>query len=405
MITISGDQFVESGEVRSYIVSGIPIGFTFYLIELPEGWSVNTTGPIISNTQTFDLNTGIGSGTIVITYEGVSSQDLKSTYLDVYSSATRMGEEIKQDGCKMIPSISPVIPVAFCDDDSDCVSSLLVFADPDDTTNLLNNDKSEFYFYGNASVVSIDMILQKFENGSFSDVDAIANNSYGRFFPFGQAPDFSGNTFTDDYGKKYTGVLINWIDVYSAFGAGRYRMKVTQINIFALENTFYSQSEYCLKKWNCHIMNGTIRIETLNQGFRGSLSDMANQIDYSSGWNGQIRLLGSFKQLDPSYNKEYNQYGDADKNAYKPYIDEQVPKYKLQIKSAPGWLDWYISTNVLQADSILVTDFNKKSRHSFIRVPVKDGVFRLVNEEYKLPFAVIEVEFSFGQNNLHRRNS
>lgn len=402
MIQIFGDQYIASGEIRHYTVTGIPSGYTLDSLALPTNWSIYTTGAIVAGQQEFDINVAIGSGTIVATYtDGTYTLD---GYLDVYSGATRMGEEITRAGV-IVPEVNPVIPVAFCEDNSACVYSLPVLADPDDPTSLLNNDKSEFYFYGNAAITAIAMTLQKATNGVFSDVVTLIDGSYGQFFEYGNSPDFLGNTFTDDYGKKYTGVLLDWLLVYNDYGAANYRMKIQQTDIFSGVTTSYSKAQYCLKKYNCHFTDGTIRIETLNQGLRGTLDDLTAQIDYSTGWNGQIRLKGIFKQLDPGYNKEYNQYGDGDNNAYKPYIDEQAPKYKLQIKPVPGWIDWYISTNVLQADRILITDYNSRSRHSFVRVPVKDGVFKLINEEYKNPLAVIEIEFALGQNNLRRRNS
>lgn len=402
MITVSGDQYVESGEVRHYVVAGIPSGYTLVGLELPTSWSIAATGALVAGQQEFNLNTAIGSGTIVATYtDGTYTQ---SGYLDVYSSATRMGEEITRSAV-IIPVVNPVVPVAFCEDNSDCVYSLPVLADPADPTNSMNNDKSEFYFYGNAAITAIAMTLQKAENGIFTDKITLIDGSYGQFVEYGKSPDFLGNAFTDDYGKKYTGVFLDWLLVFNDFGAGNYRMKVQQTDIFSGVTTLYSKAQYCLKKYNCHFTEGTIRVETLNQGLRGTLDDLTAQIDYSTGWNGQIRLKGIFKQLEPGFNKEYNQYGDGDNNAYRPIIDEQVPKYKLQIKPVPGWIDWYMSTNVLQADRILITDYNSKSRHSFIRVPVKDGVMKLLNEEYKNPLAVIEIEFVLGQNNLRRRNS
>lgn len=402
MITVSGDQYVESGEVRHYVVAGIPSGYSLVGLELPTSWSIAATGALVAGQQEFNLNTAIGSGTIVATYSnGTYTQ---SGYLDVYSGATRMGEEIMRAGT-IIPVVIPVVPIAFCEDLSECIYSLPVLADPADPTNPMNNDKSEFYFYGNAAITAITMTLQKASNGIFEDKVTLIDGSYGQFVEYGKHPDFSGSAFTDDYGKKYTGVFLDWLLVFNDFGAGNYRMKVQQTDIFSGVTTAYSKAKYCLKKYNCHFTEGTIRIETLNQGLRGTLDDKAAQVDYSTGWNGQIRLRGIFKQLDPTYNKEYNQYGDGDNNAYRPIIDEQVPKYKLQIKPVPGFIDWYISTNVLQADRILITDYNSRSRHSFIQVPVKDGTFKILNEEYKNPLAVIELEFNYGLNNLRRRNS
>jgi hypothetical protein len=128
-----------------------------------------------------------------------------------------MGEEIKQD-CIFIPNINPVLPPAFCDTDTH-VFALNVFADPTDSTNKNKNDNSDFYFYGNTGVTAITLIIQKYINGAFADVVTIVDSAYGNFFAYGRHPDFSGNTFTDDYNKKYTGVFLQWLNVYNAFGA------------------------------------------------------------------------------------------------------------------------------------------------------------------------------------------
>lgn len=399
---LTGDQFVTNIGGSHYTVSDIPSGFTYEDIELPEGWGLISQTVTSPTEDDLDIAYGIGSGTIIVHYEN-GSGDRKSVYLDVYVNSTRMGEEITREGV-LIPAVVVVTPPTFCEEFTPCFD-LLVLADPDEPTNKLNNDKSEFYFYGNAAVTAIAMTLQRFQNGAFEDVATLIDNSYGQFFEYGDSPDFLGNSFTDDFGKSYTGILLDWLLVFNDFGAGNYRMKVAQTDVFSGTTTTYSKARYCLREYDCRLTEGTIRIETLTQGLRGTLEDMAAQIDYSTGWSGMIRLKGTFKQLDPGYNKEYNQYGDADANAYKPVTDEQVPKYRMQIKPVPGWMDWYVSTNILQADSILVTDYNSRSRHTSVRVPVKDGVFKRIAEDHNNPLAGIEVEFAYGQNNLRRRNS
>lgn len=402
---ISGNQFVEDGATETYIVDGIGAGYTLDSVALPNGWTIASTGVIAAGSQSFDFNVGIGSGTIIITYADASDVD-HPVYLDVYSGATRMGEEIMQDGVIFVPPDIP-LPAVFCEDTSDCVFPLNVFADPDDTTNFNNNDKTDFYLVGNAGIDSMILTLQKYIYGSWTDIETIIDNTFGSFFAFGKNPDFSGSDFVDDFNKQYTGVLLEWYKVYLVHGVGRYRMKITQIDIFDEVTDSYSKAEYCLKKYNCHNTDGTIKIETLNQGLRGTLDNNTIQIDYGTGWRSEIRLRGRFEQLDPAYNREYNQYGDASYNAFKPIIDEQVPKYKSDIKPVPGWMDWYLSTNVLQADQILITDYNSKGRHSLVRVPVKDGEIVVIPEtkRYPNPLAAIELKFAYGQNNLRKRNS
>ncbi len=402
-LSIVGSQFVEDGDTNTYVVSGIAAGYTLFSVVLPFGWTVNSTGAIITGSQSFDFNVGIGSGTIIIKYVNGGVYDI--IYVDVYSGACKMGEEIKQDGVVFIPAVV-VPPPVFCDVNPDCTFPLKVFADPDLPLNKMNNDKSDFYFYGDSSILAITMVVQKYSNGSWSDIETIVDSTYGSFFPYGKHPDFSGNNFVDDFNKQYTGIFLEWIKIYSVYGIGRYKMKVTRTDIFGDDTTFYSKAEYCLQKWNCHATNGTIRIETINQGLRGTLDDNTIQIDYSTGWNSEIRLSGIFKSAGYSYTKEYNQYGDMEYNSFKPIINEQITKYKLQIKPVPGWMDWYLSTNVLQADQILITDFNPRNRHTFVQFPViNDGDVTILNEEYKNVLSPIELNLSYGQNSLRKRNS
>lgn len=400
-LSITGNQFVQNGDAKTYVVSGLSGTAALISGTLPTGWTASSIDPISAGSQNFNLIVGIGSGTIIIVYADLGVY--YTVYYDVYSGATRMGEEIKQDGVIFVPPVIPTAPV-FCDSCDDAFV-LNVFTDPADPTNFNNNDKTEFYLVGNAGINAITLILQQYITGGWQDIETITDNTFGNFFVFGKHPDFSGNNFIDDFNKQYTGIFLEWYKVYAVHGIGRYRMKVTQTDIFSASSDTYSKAEYCLKLWNCHNTNGTIKIETLNQGLRGTLDDNTIQIDYATGWRGEIRLTGFFEHEEVSNNREYNQYGDADYNSFKPIIDEQIPKYNLQIKPVPGWMDWYLSTNILQADNILITDYNPHNRHSLIRVPVKDGTIKVLAKKYPNLLAPIELKFSFGQNSLRKRNS
>jgi hypothetical protein len=105
--------------------------------------------------------------------------------------------------------------------------------------------------------------------------------------------------------------------------------------------------------------------------------------------------------------KEYNQYGDNTINAFRPIINEQQPKYLLQIRPIPGWMDFVLSTNVLQADEIKITDFNMGNRsHPLVRVPVmNDGDYTPRDNNLANVNSDVEITFAYGQNNLRRRNS
>lgn len=421
-LNIAGCQYLDQSS-HSFAISGIPGGYTYSGSEMPEGWTVDVAGAIVAGVQEISYNVGIGSGTLLITYGNGTNEII--AMLDVYVNATRMGEEIMRVGnllplppFKNIPLDPPCDPC----DNSVCPYVMDVFADLSDPTNPLHNDKSDFYglkYMGSIGISNIVLTLQKnVSYGGCNWVDKVIFagtgdsesgpvNPYGSFFQYGGAPNFSGNAYVDDYGNQYTGLLLSWIKILQTFGAGQYRMKITYTS--ALDGSTvvdYDQRMFCLHAWDCHRTDGTVRIETTTIGFRGTMDDSTIQIDHFTGWYSQIRFSGKFKYQPSGYVKEYNQYGDGDFNAFRPIINEQVPKYRLQLKPVPGWVDWYMSTNVLQADKILITDFNRLNRHTFVQTPVSnDGDMEIVNEEYRNPYAVLEFKFTYGQNNLRKRNS
>ena len=189
-----------------------------------------------------------------------------------------------------------------------------------------------------------------------------------------------------------------------------YRTKIVYTDIASSTSTYYSQAQYALYQWNCNKPNGTIRIETLNQGLRGTLNDNTIQIDYFTGWRSQIRLRGLFLYTKSDERLEFNQYGDADFNSIKPIINEQIPKFVLTKLNVPAWLVWYLSTNVKQADEILITDYNTSNRFTLIKTPVvSDGGLALNTTNLIDPTGDVNValklNFSYGQNNLRKRNS
>lgn len=191
-----------------------------------------------------------------------------------------------------------------------------------------------------------------------------------------------------------------------AYGAGTYRMKIVKTDVFGNVSSYYDNRIFCLKPYHCNLINRTVRIEVLNIGQRGAISNPKIQIDYSSGWKSQYRLKGVMKYKGSAYVKEFNQYGESDFNAYRPTVDEQTPKFILSIRPVPGWMDFFLSTNVLQADQILITDYNTSNRHPFKQMPVKnDAEFTPRDNNLMNPLSDVDITLSYGQNNLRRRNS
>jgi hypothetical protein len=341
-------------------------------------------------------------------YPGITKFTL---YSRLYNSTlvddeTKMGEEIRQN-TELVSSSSenPLCSLR----EPICPFNIDVFAADKEDVDELHNDKSDFYYYGNATIKYILLTIEKSDTlcgGVWEEQANIDDNTYGRFFAFGDAPDFSGDTFVDDYNKKYTGVLLDWQKILDVFGEGRYRMRIRKLDVFENYTDEYDQRIFCLKIWHCNLANRTVRIETVNEGVRGSLLDPTNFIDYGSGWKGQIRLKGVFRYKSSSYSKEFTQYGDSSLNKFKPYINEQTPKYTLTVRPVPGWMDWILSTNILQADEILMTDYNTNNRHTFVKTPVmNDGDITPRDNNLTNPLSDVEINFAYGLNSLRKRNS
>lgn len=107
-----------------------------------------------------------------------------------------------------------------------------------------------------------------------------------------------------------------------------------------------------------------------------------------------------------SFSTEFNQYGDNELNVYKPIINEQTAKYKIEIRPVAGWVDFYISTNVMQSDSIYVTDFNSANRHKFTQVPIMvDGDVQPLFNNGVNELSPMELSFKYGRNSLRARIS
>lgn len=319
-----------------------------------------------------------------------------------------MGEKIYQDATLVSVPDSISFDANCPSNKPHCPFNLNVFGDKMDV-NPLHNDKTDFYTSHDAFVSAITMTLQKNTNscgGAWIDKATIVDSTLGNFFAFGLHPDFSGSAFMDDYGKKYTGVFLEWRKVLNAFGAGQYRMKIIKTTVLSTTIDVTDEKTFCLREYHCNLANGTVRIETVNRGSRGSLSDKTLLTDYATGWNSEIRLSAVIKYTSSKYIKESTEYGDQENNVRRNYINEQQARYTLSIKPVPGWMDWIINTNIIQADEILITDFNLSNRHKLVALPVmNDGDYTPRDNNLRNPLSDVDVSLIYSQNNLRMRQS
>ena len=308
-----------------------------------------------------------------------------------------MGEEIKEDNIILIrtdekpgekPSgMAPTI---------DCPFALKVLADAG-SSDPIKNDKSSILKWAGASVENITFTLQKREcGGSWTDATALYDDTFGTMYEYGFR--------TDIYEKTYAGYLLNWKMVLATYGEGNYRIQTTYHLLMGGTSTEVTE-EYCLQQYYDHRADGTIRIEATMKGVNGDVLTPSLYIDYGSAWYQQIRLQGRMYYTKSTYTKETNQYGDGQFNAFRYVVNEQTPKFTVELKPIPGWLDFYLSTNVLQSDVLLLTDYNRKNRHALVSIPVmNDGEYLPKNNDYASKYSAVTLEFSYAQNQLRSRN-
>jgi len=382
-----GDGITERTRISSeYDVNSLSLWKAYPLCPTPNRLWVQKIGTIVTLTADID-------------YTKIPANKPKFTfYARIYNDTVGiLGEEIREANIINIPDeperkdppiVSPDLP--------GCDFSLVVFGDKT-SNDPLKNDKSEFLRWGAGGITDITFELEKKVANSWSLAKILDDNDYGTLYPYGFR--------TDAFGKTYAGFLMNWKAVIDNDGEGTYRLKTIYTDAFDVETYAYSQL-FCLQQYFDHRAKRTVRIESYMKGLNGDLLTPNLYIDYGSSWYQQIRLCGRLLYTKSSYTKEYNQYGDTSFNAYKPIINEQSPKFSLELNPIPGWLDFYLSTNVLQADSIFITDYNPLNRHALVSLPVmNDGDYSPKNNNGLDPLSAVTLDFAYSQNSLRSRNN
>lgn len=286
-----------------------------------------------------------------------------------------------------VPSIGGIIPASPV---AQCCSKTTFFAStPSD--DVLKNDKTSFLWVLSPLVSAAEMTLQKADaNGTFVDVQTLNDNDYGTFYPL--------NFNSDDDNRKYIGYLLDMRLVILDDGAGLYRVKNVIVTI--LGNKSLYSNEFCLAEYSPALINGTVRIETYTNGIRGAAGSQTDFIDFNSiNWYNQIRLSGMFGFTSSEYTREEVEYNNGQKQWV---VDEQKEKYILKLKPIEQATRNFVKTDILQADEIIVTDYNNTNPDEFIGVYVKGsgGFEPRHNIKEALP---VDINFDSAFNNQRKR--
>jgi len=199
------------------------------------------------------------------------------------------------------------------------------------------NDKSQFLF--RRFVASDTVAIELWKNGE--KIADLNDNTYGTFFngfPSGSAEQ-----------QLYVGYLLEWEDVFAAFGGGEYRVKA-ELSIIGVSSTFESEL-FVLMGYSDKAADGTARIETVQNGnIIGSIFDFTGL-----NWYQSVRVRGRF----------YEESEEFEKIVYKTqeYRQEQVQdkiieNWSLEADFIPRSVSEFLTKNAVLSNSFNVTDYN-----------------------------------------------
>jgi hypothetical protein len=236
-------------------------------------------------------------------------------------------------------TILPNIPTTDTNESCLCVSGCeyteTVFASPGN--EWWKNDKSAFLLQ---KQIAADTIVFKIYKADVL-VATISNDSYGEWYDFGDL----GNAL-------YTGFVADWELIYSAFGAGFYKIKADKV-LLGVSSTFTSQL-FRLKVYSDLAADNTFRLESYQNG-----NIMSSQFDYTDilagGWYQSFRIDG--RLLAPDLTLEIDRILDED------YVQNQVieqikNEWTLLARQIPVLISDQIVYDNILANEVLITDYS-----------------------------------------------
>lgn len=239
-----------------------------------------------------------------------------------------------------------------------CDFTLKVLADDSGLT--LRNDVSGFLWWFNDTINDAELTLQKWVNGAWSNVYVMTGNTLGTNYAF--------EFFTNDAGENFIGYQLQWALVLDVHGEGSYRVKCVTTDYLIVENTLYSY-EYCLKTYTDYRAEGTVRIEFyLNNTLGDSQNDKAVKDLGNLNWYNSFRLNGWFGYPNSGYEKTRTQYNTGQ---ILDAISEQEQVFELQLKMIPFFVHEALRIDMMQGDTVLISDYNSRNAYNFTLKAVK----------------------------------
>ncbi len=262
-----------------------------------------------------------------------------------------------------------------------------------------NNDRNGFLFWFQDVVSSATLTLTRFDHttGTYQDVKVLNDTSLGTLYDYG--------FFTNDKNEHFIGYQLEWRLVLLGYGEGSYKVRCDFTSIIG--NGFTLSDEYCLSKYSPAAADNSVRIEYWLRGILGMNADDPNYRDYGDilppdGWYNQVRLKGVFSFTESKYEKDYTLYNSGARQWTK---DEQEPEWNLLLKPMCWNFHELMRTDVLQADQILITDYNSNNFARWIKKDVQpvSGYKPNFFLKQSLLASVTSLTFRQRYNNLKKR--
>lgn len=264
-----------------------------------------------------------------------------------------------------------------------------------DSTDEFKNDVTTFDWFFGEAINDVTFSLMKYQNGDYEEVATLPGDAYGTLHAFGD--------FTNDQGENYCGYTVDWKVVLTSHGAGSYKIMATTTDVFANIVEILSR-ETCLQQYNADRANGSVKIEYYLNGIIGDGDNDEKTKDYGTlNRYNSIRVPGFFGYPGSEYQRDYVQYESGQKN----YVeDEQEPEYILKLRPVASFVHSLMRTEVLQADNILITDYNRNNAETWIQKKVKPNSSYQPNwRMLKNKLAPVELKFIQEFNNFKKLRS
>lgn len=262
-----------------------------------------------------------------------------------------------------------------------------------DTHSLLEKYDSNFYSF-------VSIIIQKLEVGVWVDKEEMFSDSLGTYQFFGFAKDGDNNLVGYDF---------EWQKVLTTYGDGNYRFRFKEIDFQSNETETIYPFEFCLKEYTNNRANNSTVFTWYLTGLLGDYSVDEEVNDYrqvvsvvgSQGWKNSLRLDGIFGYNKSEYEKSTVRYSTGQE---KWLGDKQIESYVWYSAYLDASVHSFIKTNMLQADNILVTDFNKNNPNTITEKAVNVNSSYEPNWQVNKLDAKVVVEFvQEYQNRIKKR--